>query len=105
MMYLNDYQHEAVNFAEFTDPFYPMASLVVEASELIDLFVKPRLRGDTDAQPSHYDVVAEAGDVLWNLAVLLKQEGITLSEVAEYNIAKLTDRKNRGVIKGSGGNR
>jgi len=43
--------------------------------------------------------------VLWNLANLLAQEGITLQEVADYNLSKLEDRKARGVIQGSGGNR
>jgi NTP pyrophosphatase (non-canonical NTP hydrolase) len=49
--------------------------------------------------------VAEAGDVLWNLANLLTDMEITLSEVAEYNLKKLKDRSERGVLEGSGGNR
>lgn len=104
-MDFNEYQKHATETAVFTNEFYPMASLVVEASELIDLFVKPMLRGDEPKVTLREDVISEAGDVLWNLAVLLNRQGIHLSEVAEHNIAKLEDRAKRGVLKGSGGNR
>ena len=50
-------------------------------------------------------MLAEAGDVLWNLANLLNDMDITLEEVAVYNIKKVNDRLERGVISGSGGNR
>jgi NTP pyrophosphatase (non-canonical NTP hydrolase) len=78
---------------------------MVEAAELADLFIKPMLRGDNTSDGFRAKVVSEAGDVLWNLAVLLRQNGINLSEVAELNLKKLEDRKLRGVLLGSGGNR
>jgi len=37
--------------------------------------------------------------------MLLKDQGVDLSTVAEYNLSKLRSRVERGVIKGSGGNR
>jgi phosphoribosyl-ATP pyrophosphohydrolase len=74
---------------------------MIEASELADLFCKPVLRGD-DKTISRTKVVSEAGDVLWNLAMVLHQEGITLEEVAQYNIDKLQVRKLAGTIKGDG---
>ena len=105
-IYMNQYQHKAVETAEYKDKMYPMVSLVVEAAELADLFVKPYLRGDNGgAKPSTELIMSEAGDVLWNLAVLLSQEGISLSDVAEYNMKKLQSRQERGVIQGNGGNR
>ena len=104
-MDFNEYQKHATETAVFTNEFYPMASLVVEASELIDLFVKPMLRGDEPKATLREDVISEAGDVLWNLAVLLDRQGIDFSEVAYYNLAKLQDRAKRGVLKGSGDNR
>lgn len=103
-MYLNDYQHSAVETAEYSDPMYPIASLMVESAELGDLFIKPWLRGDM-GDPDRKEIISEAGDVLWNLAVLLKDQDITLEEVATYNIAKLKDRAERGMIQGKGGNR
>ena len=100
-MYLNDYQHKAVETAQYVDPMYPIASLMVEAAELGDLFIKPWLRGD-DGDPDEKEIISEAGDVLWNLAVLLHDAGITLDEVAQYNIKKLNRRREDGTIKGSG---
>jgi len=104
-MNLDDYQNQAVETVIFKNEFYPIASLMVEAAELADLFVKPMLRGDNIADGFRSKVVSEAGDVLWNLAVLLRQNGISLSEVAEVNLKKLEDRKLRGVLLGSGGDR
>jgi len=104
-MKLDDYQSKAVETAVFKNEFYPIASLMVEAAELADLFIKPMLRGDNTSDGFRAKVVSEAGDVLWNLAVLLRQNGINLSEVAELNLKKLEDRKLRGVLLGSGGNR
>ena len=103
-MYLNDYQLAAAETAQYDDPMYPIASLMVESAELADIFIKPWLRGDME-DPKRTEVVSEAGDVLWNLANLLHDMDITLSEVAEYNIKKIQDRAARGVISGSGGNR
>ena len=98
------YQKAAAETAQYKDMFYPIASLMVESAELSDLFIKPRLRGD-DRKIDRHDIVSEAGDVLWNLAMLLKDNGIDFSEVAEYNLSKLQSRSDRGVIQGSGGNR
>ncbi len=103
-MYFNAYQLAAAETAQYDDPMYPIVSLMVESAELADLFIKPWLRGDMN-DPDRAEVISEAGDVLWNLACLLKDMDITLDEVAEYNLSKLKDRKERGVIHGNGGNR
>jgi len=71
---------------------------------LMDLFVKPILRGD-DKEINMDELISEAGDVLWNLSCLLEDNGITLQEVASKNIAKLASRMERGVIQGDGGDR
>ena len=103
-MNFNSYQKKAVSTAMYTDKFYPIASLMVESSELADLFVKPMLRGDPK-EIDRDEIISEAGDVLWNLANVLADNGIDLSEVAKYNLSKLQSRQSRGVIMGSGGNR
>jgi len=104
-MNLDDYQTKAVETIVFKNEFYPIASLMVEAAELADLFIKPMLRGDNTSSDFRAKVVSEAGDVLWNLAVLLRQNGINFSEVAELNLKKLEYRKLRKVLLGSGGDR
>ena len=48
---------------------------------------------------------SELGDVLWYIAVLAHELNISLDDVADDNIEKLSDRLNRGVLKGSGDER
>ena len=103
-MYLNDYQLKAAQFSMYQNDMYPVASVMVEAAELADLFIKPKLRGDT-AEIHREDIISEAGDVLWNLACILSDNGIRLDDVAVYNLKKLGSRAARGVIQGSGGDR
>jgi NTP pyrophosphatase (non-canonical NTP hydrolase) len=54
---------------------------------------------------SREDIKKELGDTLWYLSNLAYDFGLSLDEVATDNIKKLIDRKNRGVLKGSGDNR
>ena len=50
-------------------------------------------------------LIDECGDVFWYLSQLCTELGADLEDVAVANIAKLTSRLERGVIKGSGDNR
>ena len=103
-MTLNEYQIQAATTAIYQEKFYPLASLMVESAELSDLFVKPWLRGD-DKPIDRDKVISEAGDVLWNLAAVLTDCGLSLEIVARNNLRKLEDRAARGVLKGDGGER
>ena len=103
-MQFNEYQKEALKTAVYTHDYYPFASLMIEAAEFCDLVTKQQLRGD-DKGLWPDELKAEAGDVLWNLAVALDQYGIQLQDVADYNIEKLRSRQERGVLKGDGGDR
>ena len=47
----------------------------------------------------------EVGDVLWYLANLCTDLGLSLDDVAEGNLAKLQDRLERDVLQGDGDNR
>lgn len=47
----------------------------------------------------------ELGDVLWYLTAMAKEMGYVLSDVAEVNIIKLLDRRERGQLQGSGDTR
>ena len=59
------------------------------------------LRGDGDLE----SVEDEIGDVLWYLARLADELGVSLSDITAENIGKLEDRHERGVIAGSGDER
>ena len=47
----------------------------------------------------------ELGDVLWYLSEVARQAGLSLREVAEANIEKLTARQESGTIHGDGSDR
>jgi NTP pyrophosphatase (non-canonical NTP hydrolase) len=103
-MDFNDYQKLAQQTAIYTDPMYLVTSLMIEAAEAADLFVKLLLRGD-DVEIDKVKVVSELGDVLWNLANMAADQGLKLEDIAIFNVEKLKSRQARGVIKGSGGDR
>lgn len=104
-MNLNEYQEQAFAFAKYKDPLYPFMALGEEAGEVIGKLAKAmRKTGDwRDADPD--DVIKELGDALWQLSACAKELGVTLEEVAQRNIDKLSDRQDRGVIVGEGDNR
>jgi NTP pyrophosphatase (non-canonical NTP hydrolase) len=103
-MDFNEYQKLAQQTAIYTDPMYPVTSLMIEAAEAADLFVKPLLRGDA-VDIDRTKVTSELGDVLWNLANMAADQGLKLEDIAVFNVEKLKSRQARGVIKGSGGDR
>ena len=47
-------------------------------------------------------LMAEAGDILWQLSGLCTVMGWDLGKVAEYNLKKLAERKKNGTIDGNG---
>jgi NTP pyrophosphatase (non-canonical NTP hydrolase) len=81
---------------------YPALGLIGEAGEISEK-VKKWLRGDRELDRE--GLLKELGDPLWYLASLADDLGFTLQEVVDANFAKLTSRKERGVIKGSGDDR
>lgn len=85
---------------------YPTLGLVNEAGEVAGKIKKVfRDKGGQISDETRLALGAELGDVLWYLAQICTELGLSLDEVAESNIAKLTDRLERGVIRGDGDNR
>lgn len=102
-MSLNAYQNLARRTRLPTaDREYAIMGLTEEAGEVAGLFAKARRK---QSGPTIDDVKKELGDVLWMVAAIADDNGLSLSEIAEHNIAKLIDREQRGVIDGSGDNR
>ena len=99
-----EYQIKAVSFAIFPAThkvLYPTFGLCGEAGEIAEK-VKKQVR---DNNFNRHEVAKELGDVLWYLANLANDIGYNLDEVANINIEKLTSRKERNKIQGSGDNR
>ncbi len=50
-------------------------------------------------------ILAELGDTLWYVCRVAQELGADLSDVAQANVDKLLDRRERDVLGGSGDNR
>jgi len=107
-MNFNDYQNATRKTAIYpkeTALPYLTLGLASEAGEVAGKYKKV-IRDTKEITPEWTEMIkSEIGDVLWYCARLADELGLPLSEVAESNISKLTDRKERGVIGGSGDNR
>jgi NTP pyrophosphatase (non-canonical NTP hydrolase) len=105
-MNFDDYQKEARTTAIYDDIDYPRLALAEEVGELLGKIAKAKRdhRGYIN-EGRLYDIKKEGGDILWQLAAVLGDLGISMQEVAEMNIKKLRDRQQRGVLSGSGDSR
>lgn len=108
-MNFDDYQKSLNDFAVYPDKgkrteaalAYCALGLCGESGEYAEK-IKKYLRDDT------FDPLAcakELGDVLWYLTRSAYELGFDLKDIAEINIEKLSSRKERGVLKGSGDDR
>lgn len=119
----NEYQKEAHTFAIYPHPIcyedfggqmvtheldytYPVMGLVEEAGEVAGKFAKA-VRDDSGhiSDDRKTAIKKELGDVCWFVAELSTLMGFDLEDVMKSNIDKLTSRKNRNVISGSGDDR
>lgn len=81
---------------------YPTLGIAGEAGEVAEK-VKKWLRGDRQLDKEL--LLKELGDVQWYISSLADDLGFTLQDVIDTNYQKLSDRKERGVVKGSGDER
>jgi NTP pyrophosphatase (non-canonical NTP hydrolase) len=85
---------------------YPTLGLANEAGEVAGKIKKifrdkEGVIGDSEREALR----AELGDVLWYLAQVSTELGLSLDDIAAHNIIKLLDRKARGRIRGDGDDR
>lgn len=108
-MKLNEYQELAERTAVFPDDMsivYCTLALNGEAGEVAEKVKKVIRDNNGEFTPKKCKEIAlELGDCLWYLANLAASVGFPLEKVAQMNLDKLKDRKERGVIQGSGDNR
>ena len=122
-MTINEYQQKAHTFSCYEKPVcyqdvagqiithnleftYPALGLAEEAGEVAGKFAKAvRDEGGNISTERKEAIKKELGDVCWFVAELCTVMGLSMEEVMQHNINKLTDRKERGVIHGSGDNR
>lgn len=111
-MELNEYQAEATETATYPGRFnvggivYTALGLAGEAGEIANK-VKKIVRDDNGilTEERRLDLLKEAGDTLWYLALVVDELGGKLADIGQANIDKLADRAERGVLTGAGDNR
>ena len=96
-----EWTRTTAEYPEDREEEYLMIGLANEVGELLGKY-KKQIRGDGD---KYKEIRAELGDVLWYLARMFDHYELMLNEILHENFLKLTDRKNRGVIKGDGDSR
>ena len=106
---LEDYQDFCKTTAIYpanTKLMYPALGLAGEAGEVANK-VKKLIRDGASKRPDDWkeQIAAELGDVLWYCSALATDLDISLGRVAKDNMNKLSSRKDRGTIGGSGDKR
>ncbi len=112
-MELSDYQKKSRETAVYLNAgnnfIYPTLGLAGETGEVVEK-IKKLMRNEgvmssSDiSQEKKDEIKKEMGDVLWYLAQLATEFGMSLDDVATYNIEKLLSRKERGVLHSEGDN-
>lgn len=113
-MNLDKYQKRAAEFDLFgttmdlKSPGFleKVLGLVGEAGEAADKVKKIiRDKGGYASEEDKVEIIKELGDVMWYVANVARYIGVSLSDVAEGNIKKLSSRKKRNKLHGEGDNR
>ena len=109
-MDFNEYQTKSRKTAGYPaighPVIYPVLGLVNEAGEVAGKVKKVFRDKDGEInEETRAALKAELGDVLWYIAQVATELGLSLDEIAEYNISKLYDRLERGKIRGDGDDR
>lgn len=108
-MKMNEYQWRATDTAVYPSAQaveYVVLGLVGEAGEIANRYKKViRDNGGVLDNTARDQLAAEMGDVLWYLAMLSHELGVSLGDIAESNLQKLAARKLKGTIHGHGDNR
>lgn len=89
MMDVKTYQEKVEGMPLYDDP---VLGLIGEVGEVVEHIKKDRRAGDRRKPLTKERLIDEGGDVLWYLTRLFSENGITLSEVMQYNVDKLEKR-------------
>ena len=107
-MKMNEYQEKAVTTALPTalSLAYLAPGIAGEAGEVSGKWAKVIRDDNGELSPEkRKELLKEVGDTLWFAALIAEVLDTTLEDIAQGNLDKLLDRKERGVLGGSGDNR
>ncbi len=99
-MEFTEYQTEAKQTALYPNRLknleYPTLGLAGEAGEVANIVKKiQRDHGGIITDDTRAKLKDELGDVLWYISACADELGLTLTEIAEFNVEKLAKRHNR----------
>lgn len=108
-MTFEEYQKKSKETAIYPEKHnitYPTLGLCGEAGEIAEK-IKKVLRDKEDVidEETREEILKELGDVLWYVAQIATELKLSLEGVASNNIQKLSSRKERNKLQGSGDNR
>lgn len=107
MMNFYEYQIGALKTAVYPKKYaisYPALGLAEEAGEVAGKIAK-MMRDEIPMQDQKQAIAAEMGDVLWMMAALAHDCGLSLQTIAEMNVEKLKKRQEAGTLHGEGDDR
>ncbi len=99
-MNFEEYQTEARQTALYPRRMenleYPTLGLAGEAGEVANIVKKiQRDHGGVINDDTRAKLLDELGDVLWYISACADELGLTLSQIADYNVQKLAKRHGR----------
>lgn len=99
-MKFQDYQSEASQTAHYPRRManlqYPTLGLAGEAGEVANIVKKiQRDHGGVINEETRAKLKDELGDVLWYISACADELGLSLAEIAEFNVGKLAKRHGR----------
>ena len=102
LMNFEEYQTEASATALYprrmSNLEYPTLGLAGEAGEVANIVKKiQRDHGGVINEEIRAKLKDELGDVLWYISACADELGLTLAQVAEFNVQKLAKRHNRAA--------
>jgi len=109
-MNFEEYQKKSRKTAIYPDKgnnfVYPVLGLVGESGEVAEKIKKViRDHNGVFNEKQKQEIKKELGDVLWYITQIATELGLSLDEIAVFNIKKLESRKKRNKLHGNGDNR
>lgn len=108
-MTFNEYQQRAATTAIFPQEMavvYPTIGLAGETGEVAEKVKKTIRDHNGEFTPERRDEIAkELGDVLWYVAAIARDLGLSLDDVAQKNVDKILSRHGRNMLHGEGDER
>lgn len=108
-MNMNEYQQQAMATAVYPRDMrivYPALGLAGETGEVAEKVKKEiRDRAGAFAEATRAQIALELDDVMWYVAAMARDMGLTLEDIARMNLEKIRSRQERDMIHGQGDNR